>query len=120
MTRHLLLACLFVATLLVLTVKGTADPETEIQAILFGTAFQESGLSLPGAKIVAFDQNKPHKKYRTVTNSRGEYTIRVPAGESTYIITASAPKFEPAKRSIKVYDSEKSTANLILKPRKKQ
>lgn len=92
----------------------------EPQALLFGTVFQGSYLSLPGARVVAFDEAKPRKKYRSVTNYRGEYRIRVPAGEATYVITATAPKFVEARRRVQVYGIDKTTANLILKPRKQR
>lgn len=90
----------------------------EPQALLFGTVFRGSYLSLPGAKVVAFNEARPKKKYRTVTNYRGEYRIRVPAGDATYIVTASAPRFQAASRPVQVYGVDKTTANLILKPRK--
>lgn len=90
----------------------------EPQALLFGTVFRDSYLALPGAKVVAFNEASPKKKYRTVTNYRGEYRIRVPAGDATYVVTASAPRFRAASRPVQVYGVDKTTANLILKPRK--
>ncbi len=88
------------------------------QALLFGTVFRESYLSLPGARVVAYNEARPGKKYRTVTNYRGEYRIRVPAGEATYVLVATAPKFGEARRTVEVYGIDKTTANLILAPRK--
>lgn len=88
------------------------------QALLFGTVFRESYLSLPGARVVARNEARPGKKYRAVTNYRGEYRIRVPAGEATYILVATAPKFGEARRTVKVYGIDKTTANLVLAPRK--
>ncbi len=90
----------------------------EPHALLFGTVFQGSYLALPGAKVVAYDEANPRKKYRTVTNYRGEYRIRVPPGDATYVISAAAPKFAEASRTAKVYGMEKTTANLILESRK--
>ena len=60
----------------------------------------------------------PRKKYRTVTNYRGEYRIRVPAGDASYVLSASAPRFAEVRRTVQVYGIEKTTANLILEPRK--
>ncbi len=87
-------------------------------AVIFGTVFQESGLALPGANILAYNEASPKKKYRGATNYRGEYRIRVPAGEATYVVGASARKFEKGRRTVKIYDMEQATANLILKPKK--
>lgn len=87
-------------------------------ALLFGTVFKGSYLALPGAKIVAYNEANPRKKYRAVTNYRGEYRIHLPAGDATYVITASASGFESATRSAAVYGMDKTTANLILRSRK--
>ncbi len=87
-------------------------------AVIFGTVFRESGLSLPGANVLVYNEASPKKKYRAVTNYRGEYRVRVPAGEASYVVSGSARKFEKAQRTLKIYDMEQATANLILKPRK--
>ena len=92
--------------------------QVEPHALLFGTVFRDSYLALPGARVVAYDEASPRKKYRTVTNYRGEYRIRVPAGDASYVVSASAPKFTEARRTVQVYGIEKTTANLILEPRK--
>ena len=88
------------------------------EAVIFGTVFQESGLSLPGANILVYNEASPKKKYRAATNYRGEYRVRVPAGEATYVVAASARKFEKGRRTVKVYDLEQATANIVLKPKK--
>ena len=87
-------------------------------AVIFGTVFQESGLSLPGASVLVYNEASPKKKYRAATNYRGEYRVRVPAGEAVYVVHASARKFEKGRRTVKIYDTEQATANLILKPKK--
>lgn len=115
------LACLLVAlaALAVQSNTALAQQGSAEQALLFGTVFRSSYLALEGARVVAYDETNPRKKYRTVTNYRGEYRIRVPAGDATYVITAGAPKFVQGQRTVQVYGAEKSTANLILEPRKK-
>ncbi len=90
----------------------------EPTALLFGTVFQDTYLALPGARVVAHKEGSPGRKYRTVTNHRGEYRIRVPAGDATYVVTAKAARFAEARRTVQVYGIEKSTANLILERRK--
>ncbi len=114
-------ACL-VAALAALSAQSKSAPaqgRPSEQALLFGTVFRGSYLALEGARVVAYNEARPKKKYRAVTNYRGEYRIRVPAGDATYVIAASAPKFVQSQRTVQVYGIEKSTANLILEPRKK-
>ncbi len=100
------------------TVRRIPGAESSEQALIFGTVFQGSYLALPGAKVVAWTEDRPKKKHRGVTNYRGEFRIRVPAGDATYILEASAPKFSSGRRTVEVWGIEKSTANLILQPRK--
>ena len=92
---------------------------SERTALLFGTVFRDSYLALEGARVVAYNEASPRKKYRAVTNYRGEYRIRVPAGDATYIVEATAPRFAAARRTAQVYGIEKTTANMILEPRKR-
>lgn len=98
---------------------GLGSADREPHALLFGTVFRNSYLALPGARVVAYDEANPRKKYKAVTNYRGEYRIRVPAGDASYVVSASAPRFAEARRTVKVYGIEKTTANLILEPRKR-
>ena len=77
-------------------------------------------MALPGAKVVAWAEANPRKKYRTVTNYRGEYRIRVPAGDAVYVVSASAPKHLQAQRTVEAWGIEKSTANFILQPRNRK
>lgn len=114
-------ACLAAAlgVLATLGEAAVAQQRPAEQAMLFGTVFRGSYLALEGARVVAYNEAKPKKKYRAITNYRGEYRIRVPAGDATYVVTASAPRFAQSQRTVKVYGIEKSTANLILEPRKK-
>ena len=92
--------------------------QSEPQALLFGTVFRDSYLALPGARVVAYNEASPRKKYRAVTNYRGEYRIRVPAGNATYSISVSAPRFVEAQRAAEVFGMNKTTTNFILEPRK--
>ena len=105
------------ATLMAATAARSQDRDP--QALLFGTVFRDSYLALPGARVVAYAEANPRKKYRAVTNYRGEYRIRLPAGDASYVVSASAPKFSEARRTVQVYGMEKTTANLILRPRKR-
>ena len=91
---------------------------SEPHATLFGTVFNSAHLSMQGVRVVAYSKARPNKKYRAVTNYRGEYRIRVPAGKATFLVSASAPKFAKAQRAVEVLGIDKFTANLILERRK--
>lgn len=89
------------------------------QALIFGTVFRDSYLALPGAKVVAYEEGKPRRKYRAVTNHRGEFRIRVPAGDATYVLEASGSRFADGRRTVEVYGIEKSTAIIVLEARRR-
>jgi hypothetical protein len=109
---------LLLAPALSLLGKDKKKQKQKLDAIIFGTVFRESGLSLPGANITAYNEASPKKKFKAVTNYRGEYRIHVPSGEANYVVIGNARKFEQAQRTVKIYDLEQATANLILKPKK--
>ncbi len=114
MERRDLIALVWAAGLSAGNLRAQSGRGSAPHAVLFGTVFNESHLALQGARIVAFDQARPKKKYRSVTNHRGEYHIRVPAGDATFVVSATAPKFARAERTVRVWGVDKSTANLIL------
>jgi len=97
--------------------KKKADEQAAPQALISGTVFHQSGQSLPGASVVVVSESNPKTKMRGVTNQRGEFAVRVPAGQSRYVVTASAKGFDSQQATVEVFDSEKVTKNFLLSPR---
>ena len=89
----------------------------EPQAVIAGTVFHKSGFSLRGVKVVVFDLARPKKKMRAVTDGRGEFAIRVPAGEARYQVEAQAKGFASQQREVEIYGMERINVNLILDPK---
>lgn len=89
------------------------------EAIITGTVFQSSGHLLRGAKVEVVAQDDPKIKGEAVSDSQGDFAIRVPAGQRTYAVTASARGFQPTQKTVEVYESEKVRTNLILSPEPK-
>jgi hypothetical protein len=90
--------------------------EAPAEAIITGTVFQASGHLLPGAKVEIARESQPGFKRSAVTDSLGDFAVRVPAGAATYRVTATAKGFEPAGKSVEVHQDEKVRTNLILNP----
>jgi Carboxypeptidase regulatory-like domain len=72
-------------------------------ALIFGTVFQESGLSLPGARIeivpaTELQGARKFKRLEAVSDSRGEFAFRVPVEEMTYKLTARAAGYIPQEK----------------------
>ena len=109
--------------MLLCTVTATAGAKkkrpTEPQALVSGTVFHKSGRLLPGAKVtVANEEGKP-KRGRGITDRRGEFAIRVPAGRARYRVTAEAKGFQSQEKTVEIYESEKATVNFQLPPNEK-
>ncbi len=97
--------------------KKKAPEQASPQALISGTVFEQSGRSLPGAKVAIVSESNPKTKLGGVTNQRGEFAVRVPAGQSRYLVTASAKGFDSQQATVEVFDSEKVIKNFLLSPR---
>jgi len=102
--------------LVILCVAGSAKKKraATAHALVAGTVFHGNGHSLYGAKVIVFNEAQPKKKLRGVSDRRGEFVIRVPAGEAHYIVQVSAKGFESAEKKVQIYGMEKVNVNLIL------
>jgi len=91
-------------------------------ALVAGTVFRESGLSFPGAELTLEavpDSGKRSKgrSWKAVSDSRGEFAFRVPAGPARYTLTVSAPAMEPWKSQIEIQGEERVDLSIVLKPK---
>ena len=103
--------------------KDKRKTKREPLGLISGTVFDSDGRSLPGAKVTATDTANPKVKLETITNARGELNIRAPADEDlatgrSYLVAAEAKGFEPAEKTVEVYQSQRTNVNLLLDPKK--
>jgi hypothetical protein len=99
--RFLLLAAFAGAALAGPKDKKEAAP----YALIFGTVFQESGFSLPGAhvEIVPVRELQGARKFKrleAVSDARGEFAFRVPVDEMTYKLSVKADGYLPQEKSV--------------------
>jgi hypothetical protein len=101
--RRVLLLAAIAATALV---AGAKDQKKQAPyAVIFVTVFQEeSGLSLPGARIEIVPAGelqgaRKFKRLEAVSDSRGEFAFRVPVEEMTYKLTARAAGYIPQEKT---------------------
>ena len=92
---------------------------TQPQALVAGTVFQKSGRLLPGAKVTVVDEEGKLKRARGITDRRGEFAIRVPAGRARYRVTVEAKGFQSQEKTVEIYESEKVSVNFQLPPNQK-
>lgn len=103
---------------------GKKPKPVESYALIAGTVFQESGLSLRGAEIEVAPnpETKPARKLKTiksVSDGRGEFAIRVPAEPMRYTVRVSAPGFRAGEKSVTISGDEHTNTFFRLSPEKK-
>jgi hypothetical protein len=89
--------------------KSSAEP----YVLLAGTVFQETGFALPNAEVVVIQDPAPEtkhpkaKKMQAVSDSRGEFAIRLPVGNVRYAIKVSAKGFRGEEKSVTVQGEDR-------------
>ncbi len=117
--RQVLAFCLVLLCAVVATAGAKKKRTSQPQALVSGTVFQKSGRLLPGAKVTVVDEEGKPKRVRSITDRRGEFAIRVPAGRARYRVTAQAKGFQSQEKTVEIYESEKVTVNFQLPPNQK-
>ncbi|MBI4903155.1 MAG: carboxypeptidase regulatory-like domain-containing protein [Acidobacteria bacterium] len=91
-------------------------------AIISGTVFRDPGLSFPGVEVTLEPQpegkasNKPGKKMRTISDSRGEFSFRVPGVPMRYTVSVQATGYQPEKSQVFINGEERQDVFYTLKP----
>lgn len=88
-------ACLAICVLLVLLPSSVAaskeKPKKEKPyALIFGTAYGPNDRPLYGVKITIRPEQKKHPSWDLISDHRGEFAQRVPAGTNDYLIRGEA------------------------------
>ena len=91
--------------------------------LISGTVFHAGGLSLRGAKVTAVAMDDPKMKFEILSDGRGEFNFRAPAGAEpgtarSYTVRAEIKGLQPAEKKADVYLGQRTNLNLILSPEK--
>ena len=84
--------------------------------VIGGTVFDANRRSLPGAKVSVYEVSKPKKKLgEAISDRRGEFAVRLPAGEQfEYVVRVAAKRFAAAERKSQVFIGERVNLNFLL------
>ena len=86
-------------------------------AVIAGTVFRSSGLSLPGAEVVVAGVEKGKKKeWKTVSDPRGEFFLRVPSGPADYNISVKANGFRTYEKPLTFAADERIDLSIVMEP----
>jgi len=88
-------ACLAMCVLLAILSSGVAAGKEKAKkekpyALIFGTAYGPNDRPLYGVKITIRPQNKKHPNWDLISDHRGEFAQRVPAGSNDYLVHGEA------------------------------
>lgn len=93
-------------------------------AVVAGTVFRESGMSLPGAEVelsAASQTVKSHKRKtaKLITDARGEFAFRVPAASGEYKLIVRAAGYQVQEKPVSVTGEERLDVFFRLDPTSK-
>ena len=88
-------------------------PAIQPYALLEGTVFRETGLSLPNASIVLIPDPPPDtpspkvKKLQAVSDARGEFAFRLPTASMRYTVKVSAKGYRSDQKSVTIQGEDR-------------
>jgi Carboxypeptidase regulatory-like domain len=93
-------------------------------ALIAGTVFRDDGRALAGAQLVLAahpdEGSKPKvKRISAVSDSRGEFAIRIPALAMRYDLSATAAGFEVRTQPVAIQGEDRVDLTIVLAPRAK-
>jgi hypothetical protein len=117
-------ARLFFLALLIagLVCGGPSSPGT--YALVSGTVFRETGLSLAGAEVTLTQNSVPEKgkkprAMKAVSDSRGEFAFRVAPGKAVYTVAVRAAGYQKAEKEVTVTADERVDVFFEMRPESK-
>lgn len=95
---------------------GAAEPF----ALVAGTVYRPPGFGLPGAAIVVTAETiSPKSKYnklKVVSDSRGEWTVRVPPVPMRYVVDVKIEGYQPQRKIVSVEGEQRYDLSFLLNP----
>lgn len=105
------------ALIAVLLAAAAPRPAGAADGVVAGSVFDQSGRSLRGARVLVVSEDAPKKKQQAVSDGRGEFAVRVPAGSGRYVVTVEAKGFAAQSKTVEVFESEKTSITFLLEPK---
>jgi hypothetical protein len=113
--RAAIAALLFAAVLVPARAAGQKPAASD--GVIAGSVFNQSGRSVPGARVAVAPEGAPKIKRQAASDGRGEFAVRVPAGAGRYVVTVEAKGFAAQSKTVEVFESEKTSVTFLLEPR---
>jgi hypothetical protein len=89
-------------------------------AMIAGTVFRPPGFALPGAQVqVEPESEGKSKKIKTVSDSRGEFAIRVPPVSMKYTVTVTSNGYQAQQKTVAIEGEQRKDLSFQLEPEAK-
>jgi hypothetical protein len=95
------------------------EKQPEAYALLSGTCFDGRGFRLAGASVQVELTSEPKvqlkkKKWEATSSPRGEFAIRLPAGQHTFRVAAARDGFRSVEKTVSFETDERQDIALSL------
>jgi len=93
------------------------------EAVIVGTVFRDPGFALPGVKVELQPEPKAGtsnkwKKMKAISDSRGEFSFRIPAAAMSYTLSFQASGFRTENKIVSISGEERQDVYVTLYPAK--
>jgi hypothetical protein len=117
---HWLLALLILAA--PLSGKDKTKKPPAPTATVAGTVFRTPGFALSGIEVTVTPEKfevagVKFTKQHAVTNTRGEWAVRVPAVPMEYQVSVKPTEFEAQAKSVSIEGEQRKEINFLLEPK---
>ncbi len=92
------------------------------QAIIAGGVYDEAGYALPGIRVKIRREKERKPQWEAVSDARGEFAVRVPAGRETYVVSTHSKEHLNQEQKVEIYGQERAELilRLLARPKKGQ
>ena len=121
-SRFIAIAAVLMGSCLPAFAEKKAKPENApAYALIAGTVYRPPGFALPGVKVVVEPEKSESngaklKRSEAVTDSRGEWAVRVPPVPAKWRIDVKVNGYRPEQRSVSVEGEQRVDSSMVLEP----
>ena len=117
------LAILLLALSVLLVTPAAAEKKpkkpsaSEAFSVIAGTVYRPPGFALPGAEVeITPETDGKSKKMKAVSDSRGEFAVRVPVVPMKYKVDVKSNGYQPQQQAVSIEGEQRKDLSFQLEP----
>lgn len=103
------------ASWMALPLRGGEKEKEKAYALLSGSIHSSEGFAIPGVPVSVRREADRKPGWRAVSDSRGEFAIRLPAEAATYEVATESKEHENQTKRITVAGTDKETVVVLFR-----